>query len=449
VPLTAVPAEPISSLPLSPPLVFSLLWRRAPVREAGDSGFQYEKRGFIMICSSHLRSGAAQEYYFSPSSRRRYGFPEAAMQAMTDAESTAVNQRALDRRHRKSLWRRQFAAALILIALLTVVLVRAWPETGFEWSRFTDNFRNINSFWMAMASLFSLLTYLGRALRWQIMIRRLKPNANLWRLFVATAIGFTAVVFFGRAGEMVRPYLIARKEGLPFSSQLAAWLLERIYDLLMALLIFGFALSRVQASGVVVGERLQWVLSVGGHAVGILATLSLAILFVLRQYSDWMRHRLLDGLHFLPPHYLDRVRAIVESFTEGVNSTRDTRGLCAVALYSLLEWAMIAAVSACVFQAFPGLQALTLTDVLIFVGFVSFGAVVQIPGVGGGLQIAAVIVLTELFKAPFETATAVALAFWGITFLVIVPAGMLLALLDGIKWRNLKHLEVPRPSAGV
>lgn len=402
-----------------------------------------------MICSSELRSGAAQKYYSSPSSRRRYAFPGAAMQGITGADSTAVNQRATQQRDgKKSLRGKQVAVALILIALLAVVLIRVWPEEGFEWSRFTDNFRNINWFWMAMASVSALLTYLGRALRWQIMIRRLKPDSDLWRLFVATAVGFTAIVFFGRAGEMVRPYLIARKEGLTFSSQLAAWLLERIYDLLMALLIFGFALSRVHGSGVVVGEKLEWVLRVGGHAVGILATISLAVLFVLRQYADWMRHRLLDGLGFLPPHYLERVKAIVESFTEGVNSTRDTRGLLGVALYSFAEWAMIAAVSVCVFQAFPGLQAFTVTDVLIFVGFVSFGAVVQIPGVGGGLQIVAVIVLTELFKVPFETATAVALAYWGITFLVIVPAGILLALHDGIKWRNLKHIEIADETAG-
>src|SRR5205823_6591158 len=36
---------------------------------------------------------------------------------------------------------------------------------------------------------------------------------------------------FGRPGELIRPYLIARRENLSFSSQLAAWAVERIFDI--------------------------------------------------------------------------------------------------------------------------------------------------------------------------------------------------------------------------
>jgi hypothetical protein len=83
------------------------------------------------------------------------------------------------------------------------------------------------------------LTYVGRALRWRVLIRPVKAHPNLWNLFTGTAIGFTAIVLFGRPGEMVRPYIISLKERLSFSSQMAAWLVERMYDLMMALLIFG------------------------------------------------------------------------------------------------------------------------------------------------------------------------------------------------------------------
>ena len=75
-------------------------------------------------------------------------------------------------------------------------------------------------------------------------------------LLSATVIGFTAITLFGRPGEFVRPYLIAVKEQVPVPSQFAAWVLERIFDLLMALLVFGFALTRVQSSGVHVGPTI-------------------------------------------------------------------------------------------------------------------------------------------------------------------------------------------------
>jgi glycosyltransferase 2 family protein len=377
-----------------------------------------------MRSSNESRSPAVQSYILDPSAQQQ--------------ETPGAN-----RGGRKGL-----IAGLILTALLAIVIYRAWPDEGFEWSRFVAIFRELKWSWIAVAAVFAQLTYVGRALRWQVMIRPQKPDASLWRLYVATAVGFTAIVFFGRAGEMVRPFLIAKKENVSFTSQVAAWLLERIYDLLMALLIFGFALSRVHGSGIAVGDKLQWVLQIGGHAVGVLATISLAIVFILRRYSDWMRERLLAALAFLPPHHLERVRGLVTAFTEGANSTRDTRGLVGVAVYSFLEWGFIVGTSVCVLRAFPALAEFTLTDVLIFVGFVSFGAVVQIPGVGGGLQLVAVIVLTELFKVPLETATGVAIAFWSITFLVIVPVGVLLALHDGIKWRNLKHIEIPPGAVG-
>ena len=46
-----------------------------------------------------------------------------------------------------------------------------------------------------------------------------------------TLVGFTGIALLGRAGEFIRPYLIARRADLPFSSQLAVWGVERIFDL--------------------------------------------------------------------------------------------------------------------------------------------------------------------------------------------------------------------------
>jgi hypothetical protein len=40
------------------------------------------------------------------------------------------------------------------------------------------------------------------------------------KLLTATVIGFTAITLFGRAGDFVRPYLIAVKEQVPLTSQL-------------------------------------------------------------------------------------------------------------------------------------------------------------------------------------------------------------------------------------
>ena len=289
--------------------------------------------------------------------------------------------------------------------------------------------------------VFALLTYVGRALRWQVMLRPLRPESSLWNLISATAIGFTAIVLFGRAGELVRPYLIAVKEDVPFSSQVAAWFLERMYDVLTVLLIFGFALSHVQSSGATVGPNLQWVLRIGGYAAGITGIVCLALLFAFARFSAKMRRRLLEALGFLPETAFHRVERGVTAFTRGMESTSSRGFVSQLAFYSLFEWALIVACYVCLFRAMPATAGFSVTDVVMFVGFVAFGVLVQIPVVGGGVQVAAVIVLTELFGLTLETSSSVAIVLWIITPVVIVPVGLLLAFREGINWRRLRRLE--------
>ena len=162
-------------------------------------------------------------------------------------------------------------------------------ERGFAWGVLFHSFATLRWKWVGLACLFALATYFGRALRWAVLLKPVKPKPGIWNLFSATVIGFTAIALLGRPGEFVRPYLISVKEGVPFSSQLAAWLLERIYDLLMALAVFGFALGRVQNSGVVVGKGLGWVLAIGGWFVGLTSIVILAILLVIRHFSEEMK----------------------------------------------------------------------------------------------------------------------------------------------------------------
>jgi hypothetical protein len=56
-----------------------------------------------------------------------------------------------------------------------------------------------------------------------------------------------------------------------------------------------------------------------------------------------------------------------------------------------------------------------------------------------------VIVLTELFGLSFESATGMAILIWVLSFVIIVPFGLLFAFHEGINWRKFKHLpeEVP------
>jgi glycosyltransferase 2 family protein len=326
-------------------------------------------------------------------------------------------------------------------------LVRRFLESrGFDWRAFGATLLALRWWWLAAASGSVIAGYYGRALRWRVLMRPVKPEPSLWNLFSATVIGFSAITVLGRPGEFVRPYLIAAKEKVSPSSQMAVLVLERIYDVLIVLAIFGFALGRVRRSDATLGPALSWVFATGGWFVGALSMAVLGLLAIFRHFSDVIRRYLLSALAALPERHLKKADRWITAFVQGMESTRSQKAMLVVVWYTVLEWATIASTVFCVMRAFGGVLRFGWLDVLIFLGFLAFGAVVQIPGIGGGMQVISVVVLTELFRIPLEVSTSVALVLWFISFVVVVPLGVVLALHEGIRWRTLKELE---PEANV
>jgi hypothetical protein len=272
------------------------------------------------------------------------------------------------------------------------------------------------------------------------MISPIRPHAGFLNLLKATMIGFTAVCLFGRPGELVRPYLIALRERLPVSSQLAVWFLERIYDLLFVILVFGFSLTQVEPKREM-SAALQWILNTGGYFVAGIGLLCVTLLVALSVFTEPATKRIRDALSVVPSTYRARLDGLVIAFAGGMASTRRGTYVLQLVAYTVVEWLIIIASNYCLLQAFPATRMLTLTDNLVFLGFVAFGSAVQVPGIGGGMQVAAVLVLTELFGISLEPATAAALLLWLTMYVVVVPIGLALALHEGLSWRSLRHIN--------
>ena len=331
------------------------------------------------------------------------------------------------------------AGAVVAAALVVWLLGAHSPLRGFDWDLAAAALARLNWPWLLLSLVLAAATYYGRALRWAVFLKPLEAHPSIRNLLSATVVGFAAVTLFGRPGELVRPYLIAVKERVPVSSQFAAWFLERIFDLLMALLIFGFALSRVHASGAHVGPRLAAVLAVGGRIAALAAVVLLAVLLSLRHFAEPIRRCLAAGLRLLPEAPFLKFEKLLNAFMQGVESTQSDGALLLVLMYSVVEWALIAACYECVARSFFG-ASLSFVDVLVLLGFVSFGAVVQIPGIGGGMQVVSIVVLTELFAVKLEVASAFAMLVWLITFVAVVPVGLGLALKEGLDWHSLRRI---------
>jgi glycosyltransferase 2 family protein len=333
-------------------------------------------------------------------------------------------------------------------AILLIILVRS-RGARFDWDRFVRTISQLDWAWLAASMLLMLLTYLFRAVRWDVLLRPSGRSPGIGRLTSDTAIGFTAGVLLGRVGEIVRPYLISTSAGVSMSSQLAALLLERLLDLLSILAIFGFALLRV-SPGRAVGPELGWVLSAGGYLAALLGLVCLILLIAFRNFSELAEKRILGAIEGLSLKYYERSKKLITSLAAGLESTRDPQLLLLLGWYTLVVWGTIVASYYCLFHSFRVLQHLSLTDVVVLLGMMAFGSIVQLPGVGGGVQVVCILCLTKLYGVPFETASAVAVAIWFLTVVVIVPFGLVCAVHQGWNWRKIRQLTAqPAPEEGV
>src|SRR5207244_13578357 len=131
--------------------------------------------------------------------------------------------------------------ALVVLAILVYLQFRHWK--AFDWTTFRIETHQVNPRHIVHAIVLIYVGYLIRAIRWKIFLRPVRPQATVMQLIPPTLIGFTGLAFLGRPGEFICPYLIARRQNLPVSSQVAVSAVERIFDIgafavLMAVGIF-------------------------------------------------------------------------------------------------------------------------------------------------------------------------------------------------------------------
>ena len=331
--------------------------------------------------------------------------------------------------------------ALLAVAIYAFQKVQNSPEwKSFDGHKFSASLLQVRPPELLGAILLMYSTYLLRSLRWREFVLPVKKT-SVARLLAANIVGFGAVAIFGRAGELVRPYLIAHHEDLPVSGQVAVWMLERFCDGVTIVLLVGAAvfLSGMgeDASGQL-GEALIRMRR-AGIILLILTVGGVALLILYERRRETWGPRLLARLRFLPAGSLEPIRRHLESFARGLAGVRSARAWIMGAIYSFLIWLAIAAAFWLTLRALgPPVDELDFAAAMLVLGFAIAGSAIMIPGVGGGTQLFTIIVLTEVYGAPPEAATSAGLVLWGLLFLVVVPPAVVLGVRDGLTWNKLR-----------
>jgi uncharacterized protein (TIRG00374 family) len=295
-------------------------------------------------------------------------------------------------------------------------------QRDFDTNLFFQGFRNVRPTWLVAAIIGTFVSYALRAVRWQILLASLK-SIRVGPLLSATLLGFCAIYTLGRAGELFRPVWIARQEAISTTGSFAAILLERVFDLLLILLLFATSLAFVELPE---GTRhLASILTRTAWLVWGGATLSLICAILFERYVEVGARRLSYG----------RLRRFLETFATGLAATSSARRLGLVTGYSLLLWIGIA------LQFWVMLLGLNLNlslpaTTLVLVGS-ALGSIAQVPGIGGGFQAGFIFGLTTFFLVPVETAAAASLMAWLITFAPTLVVAAIYMMLKGISAHQL------------
>jgi glycosyltransferase 2 family protein len=324
----------------------------------------------------------------------------------------------------------------LILAVLVYLQYRHWRT--FDWGTFWSQTHRINKFRVLYAIALIYFAYILRALRWKIFLKPVQPKARTLDLVSPTLIGFTGLALLGRAGEFIRPYLIARRTELPFSSQLAVWAVERIFDIgaftvLMVLAIFlPSALPSIPHPEYYVRFR-----EAGFFLIAIVVAMTVGAILIGskgEQTAQWVEQRF-SGL---PSNFGHKLGQKVREFGMGLNTIHGPASLLWLTLVSVGMWYVIALAYKAVTHSY-GVDALDIpvSQILILMGSSMVGSMLQLPAVGGGSQMATIATLSSVFDVPPEMAASCGILLWLVTFAAVVPVGLLLAHHERLSLRKL------------
>ena len=331
---------------------------------------------------------------------------------------------------------------LVLLGFLVYHFRSGMGGKTFSWDRFSAAVRHAHVGLLAISLLAIYFCYFLRAMRWVRFSHYLGPM-GLGRVYAATLMGFAAFFLLGRAGEPVRPMLIARRENLDFSSMFGIYVIERVFDIAATVvfaslsLVFLPALLAEHGSG---GGSFLSVLQKGGAVLllGLLA--AIGFLFYLRATEGGVVKRGLDGWR-MQTGWRARLAGLFGGFIEGLRAVRTMGDLGIAAGLSAVHWTLIVFIYHWVPASFGGqLAALDLRAAVLVLACTMLGSTIQVPGIGGGSQAACYLAFHQLLGVDSEPALAAALMLWLVTFASCSIVGIPLLIHEGMSFGELRRI---------
>ena len=334
------------------------------------------------------------------------------------------------RRHLRTVAIVGITCGLLAFFLRSANLDQVWLEI-----------RGARIWFLVLTAVTTVLLYVLRAVRWQVLLRpigiaRFRPALR------ATVIGFAASALLpARPGEVLRPYLLARREGLSATAAFATILVERLLDFVTVLLLFGVFVLAFEPSLGVAGGRVLGAIKIGGAIGAVGAVAALVMAFIMAGRPESVARAALRFERVLPTRMAAAVARLVRTFTLGLGATRQPRILVWALTLSMAHWLLVAAGVWTTTEAFR--LSMPFSGSFLLLALLVVGVSVPTPGAIGGFHAAFQIGTTTFYGVPNDRAVAAAIVLHALSFVPVAVVGTLFMAQDGLNLTRVGEIVSP------
>jgi hypothetical protein len=327
-----------------------------------------------------------------------------------------------------------------VLAVVVGIVIWGRDKIHFDFALFREQLAHVDWRRVAIGLACIYVAYVFRSIRWAFLLRHNKKVHPL-SLLGTQVIGFTAVALIGRVADPVRPYLVSKKTGLPLSNQIAVYIVERLFDAGTMALIFSSAILLSSWIGGPNALPHAELVKKSGYW-GMAGTLAGAAFLVTVRFAGSAVATFFEKtLGVLSKKVGLAVGNKIREFRTGLDTMRSFGDFGIAAGLSIAMWLLIAESYLVTMQAFvadPVLAVMTPAKCVLLMVVSGVSSIVQLPVLGWFTQIGLVAAAISKFLAVKpEPATACAALLLLVTFLGIVPIGLVWAQVENVSLRKV------------
>jgi len=298
---------------------------------------------------------------------------------------------------------------------------------GLEITEVWNNVRSANYWWLIPGVGAYFIGVWARTWRWDYMLRPLKRIA-VTDLFPVVVIGYMGNnVYPFRAGELLRSYVLRRRENVPMSASLATVVVERVFDGLVMLLFVFIALPFAP----IPSDSLRTLIVLA--SLGFLG--AMLLFFILAAAPDkTLRLTRSFGNIFLPDRARQPMLEFTVRFLQGLESLRNFRNVLMIFFTSVIIWLLETVKYWFVMQAFP--FQVSFFALLLMNGVVNLATTLpSAPGYVGTFDTPGIAILV-LYGVASDLAGAYTLVLHAALWLPITLLGVFYMVREGLGWSD-------------